>query len=93
MFSLQRIQSEYTLSKELNENPYHLEIISKKLTQRLGVILPEVLEELTLTFKESTNIGPGTQRPIYIWPRGVDLVFTEWTSINNYQLMVKCISR
>jgi hypothetical protein len=49
----------YTMSKDLSLYPYHLEIISKKLTQRLTTVLPEVVEEVAVAFEENVNIGAG----------------------------------
>jgi len=53
----EHIGVEYFWDPKLNVNPYHLDIISKKLTQRLVVLLPDVLEEITMAFEEYTNIG------------------------------------
>jgi len=71
----ERAALQYTLSKDLYMNPYHLDIISKKLTQRLTNVLPTVVDEITMAFDENTNIG------------------SEWTGVNNWNVMLKCISR
>lgn len=47
----------YILSSSIHGNPYHIDIILKNLTQRLGKVLPEVVEEICLSFRESSNIG------------------------------------
>ena len=39
--------------------PYHIEIISKKLTHRLTNIIPTVVEEITLAFDENAKVGSG----------------------------------
>lgn len=36
---------------------YHLKVIQVNLTQRLSSILPEIVDEVTLAWKENTNIG------------------------------------
>ncbi|KAI5816999.1 cytochrome P450 [Pyronema omphalodes] len=52
----ERLASEYTLSRDLNAHPYHIEIILKNLTNRLSSILPEVFDELIESFEDNTNI-------------------------------------
>lgn len=44
----------YTLSSSIHGNPYHVEIIRKNLTERLGKVLPKVVEEICLTFQEAS---------------------------------------
>jgi hypothetical protein len=64
----------YTLSSSIHENPYHVEIVSRSLTQQLYRILPDIVEELSWTFGQTSTIS------------------NEWTRINAYPLMLKCIS-
>lgn len=51
----QRNSIDYTLSSSIHENPYHVAIILKNLTQRLGKVLPEVVEEICLSFRSSSS--------------------------------------
>lgn len=54
----------YTFSKDLEINLYHVDIISKNLTTRLGSIMPEVMSELIMSFEENVNIGRGMNNVI-----------------------------
>lgn len=54
----------YTFSKDLEVNLYHLDLISKNLTTRLGSILPEVMSELIMSFEENTSIARGMNNTI-----------------------------
>ncbi|KII83970.1 hypothetical protein PLICRDRAFT_179998 [Plicaturopsis crispa FD-325 SS-3] len=73
--SQERLSAKYIFSQDLYVNPYHLDLISKKLTQKLTTVIPEVLEEITMAFEENVKIG------------------SEWTAIDNYNIMLKSISR
>jgi hypothetical protein len=42
----------YVLDKTIHSNPYHMDIILKHLTLRLGVLIPEIMEETSLCFEE-----------------------------------------
>ena len=76
----------------MNVNPYHLDIISKKLTQRLVVLLPDVLEEITMAFEEYTNIGSGSYllHSLLVHWRSIP---EEWMLVDNYNVMLNCIAR
>lgn len=53
----QRNSIDYTLSSSIHGNPYHITLILKNLTQRLGRVLPEVVDEICLTFHSGSTIG------------------------------------
>lgn len=53
----QRNSIDYTLSSSIHENPYHVELILRNLTQRIGKVLPEIVEEIFLTFRSAPSIG------------------------------------
>lgn len=53
----QRNSIDYTLSSNIHRNPYHVELILKNLTKRLGRVLPEVVDEVCLTFRSASTIG------------------------------------
>ncbi|KAI5776568.1 cytochrome P450 [Geopyxis carbonaria] len=62
----ERIQMQYTLHPSLQTDPYHLEIISKKMTQSLATVLPDVVQEITMAFEDGVEIGDEwTIVPIY----------------------------
>ncbi|KAI0673798.1 cytochrome P450 [Trametes maxima] len=46
------IQTKYTLGPEPEQDPYHVDIIREKLTRSLPLLLPEVIDELTLAVPE-----------------------------------------
>ncbi|PWW80839.1 hypothetical protein C7212DRAFT_161685, partial [Tuber magnatum] len=48
---------EWTLHPSIKYDPYHIKLIQTKLTQRLSIILPEVMEEVVLSWEQNTNIG------------------------------------
>jgi hypothetical protein len=60
----ERNSIDYILSAGIHSDPYHVEIISKKLTTRIVAILPEIVEEICLTFRENSSIG-NEWAPIY----------------------------
>ncbi|KAF8537364.1 cytochrome P450 [Trichophaea hybrida] len=66
----------YTLSSTIHSNPYHVDILTKNLTQRLSKVLPDVVDELRRTFEKNVPSGIGE----------------EWVPINTHALMLKCIS-
>jgi len=66
----------YTLSSGIHSDPYHVDIISRNLTQRLSKVLPDIVDELQRTFEENVPVGIGR----------------EWTSIQTHDLMLRCIS-
>ena len=47
----------YILSSSIHRDPYHVKIISKYLTLRLETILPEIVEEVCLIFRETLTVG------------------------------------
>ncbi|CAZ80769.1 unnamed protein product [Tuber melanosporum] len=53
----EKVAVEWTLHPSIKYDTYHLKLIRTKLTQRLSIVLPEVMDELTLAWEESTNIG------------------------------------
>jgi hypothetical protein len=53
----ERNSIDYILSAGIHSDPYHVEIISKKLTSRIMAVLPEIVEEICLTFRENSSIG------------------------------------
>lgn len=53
----ERNSTEYILCASIHSDPYHVKIISKKLTSRIVTVLPEIVEEICLTFRENSSIG------------------------------------
>jgi hypothetical protein len=53
----ERNSIEFILSKTIHDNPYHVVIIRKNLTQRLSKILPDIVDELSKTFCNNSTIG------------------------------------
>lgn len=53
----ERNSTEYILCSSIHNDPYHVEIISKKLTSRIEMLLPAIVEEVCLTFRENSSIG------------------------------------
>ncbi|KAI0640078.1 cytochrome P450 [Trametes polyzona] len=49
-------QTKYTLGRAIETDPYHVDIIRDKLTRGLPVVLPDVIEELTLAIQEHIPI-------------------------------------
>jgi hypothetical protein len=48
------------MSDDIIINPYHMNIISKRLTR--ANVLPAVVEEVALAFEEHTNVRSGSYR-------------------------------
>jgi len=55
----ERNSTEYILCSSIHNDPYHVEIISKKLTSRIEALLPAIVEEIRLAFCENSSIGDG----------------------------------
>ena len=53
----ERNSTDYILCASIHSNPYHVGIISKRLTSRIVSVLPEIVEEICLTFRENSSIG------------------------------------
>ncbi|OCK87132.1 cytochrome P450 [Cenococcum geophilum 1.58] len=53
----ERNSIKYILSSSIHRDPYHVKIISKYLTLRLETILPEIVEEVCLIFRETLTVG------------------------------------
>ncbi|KII83969.1 hypothetical protein PLICRDRAFT_46743 [Plicaturopsis crispa FD-325 SS-3] len=53
----ERLSARHTFSDDLFVHPYHLDIISKRLSQKLTTVIPEVLDEITMAFEENVDIG------------------------------------
>jgi hypothetical protein len=67
----------YLLDNTVHSNPYHMDIILKNLTLRLGVLIPEIMEEISLCFEEyfnNENIG-----------------YEEWMPLDD-PLLSRCVS-
>lgn len=52
----ERNSTGYLLSRSIHENPYHLGIITKNLTQRLSKTIPDIIEELNRIFQETPDV-------------------------------------
>jgi len=53
----ERNSMEYILGSSIHSDPYHVKVISGTLTSHIGAVLPEIVEEICLTFRENSNIG------------------------------------
>jgi hypothetical protein len=66
----------YTLSSSIHSNPFHVDIVRKGLSQHVGKVVPDVVDEICWAFsRENLNIYAD-----------------KWTSIDTHQVMTRCIS-
>ncbi|KAF9237102.1 cytochrome P450 [Melanogaster broomeanus] len=47
---------EYTLGHNIHHNPYHIPIIRSQLTRNLGVLYPDIRDELVTAFEETLDL-------------------------------------
>ncbi|RPA97481.1 cytochrome P450 [Choiromyces venosus 120613-1] len=74
----EKLAVEWTLHPSIKYDPYHLQLIRTKLTQRLSTILPEVMDELV------TAWGDGA---------GGDVGKEGWTRVRVWEVMVVVVAR
>lgn len=55
----QILQSDYTLGRNLRENPYHVPILRSQLTKALPLLVPEVHDEIVAACNEFIPITEG----------------------------------
>ncbi|KAI5837190.1 cytochrome P450 [Morchella snyderi] len=73
----------YTLDGAIHTNPYHLDVIRRNLSQHLDRVLPEVADEIILTFHE--NAGKEISKE---WKRLDIDVFSKCTSAATNRVLV-----
>lgn len=73
----------YTLDGAIHTNPYHLDVIQRDFSQHLDRVLPEVADEMILTFHE--NAGKETSKE---WKRLDIDVFSKCTSAATNSVLV-----
>ena len=56
----QQLQIDYTLGRNIRENPYHIPIVRLRLTQALPLLVPEVYDEVVMACNEFIPITEGT---------------------------------
>ncbi|KAF9237104.1 cytochrome P450 [Melanogaster broomeanus] len=79
------LKVEYTLGHDVHHNRYHVPIIRSQLTRNLGVLYPEINDELVTAFEETLDLkGNG----IHQCERG-----TEWKSVPALHAVQKVICR
>lgn len=79
----QRNSISYTLDGAIHTNPYHMEMIRRNLSLRLDKVLPEVIEEITLTFHENAGKEIGRK-----WERLDINVLSKCTSAATNRVLV-----
>ena len=52
----QIVQDEYTIGPETLHNPYHVPIVSSQLTRSIGVLYPEIRDEISTAFDEVLDL-------------------------------------
>lgn len=55
-FTGQILQADYTLGREVLQNPYHVSILRSQLTRSLGVLYPEIRDEIITTFDDVLDL-------------------------------------
>ena len=53
------LQSDYTLGRNIRENPYHLQIVRLQFTQALPLLVSEVYDEVVMACNEFIPITEG----------------------------------
>ncbi|KAF9237105.1 cytochrome P450 [Melanogaster broomeanus] len=78
-------KTEYTLGQDVHYNPYHVPIIRSQLTRNLGILYPEINDELVTTFEETLDLKDDG---IHQCERG-----TEWKSMPALHTVQKVVCR
>jgi hypothetical protein len=47
---VQFVEAEHIFGKEIVENPLHIDLIKRDLTRSLGILFPDVYDEITSAF-------------------------------------------
>ncbi|KAF9237109.1 cytochrome P450 [Melanogaster broomeanus] len=50
------LRTEYTLGHDIHHDPYHIPIIRSQLTRNLGILYPEINDELVTAFEETLDL-------------------------------------
>jgi len=50
------VKTKYTLGHLVHDNPYHIPLILSKLTRNLGVLCPDIRDEVAMAFEEALNL-------------------------------------
>lgn len=57
------MQGKYTIAKEIHENPIHVQVIRGPFTRNLGVLIPEVADEVAAAIDDAIpKTGDGKSR-------------------------------
>ncbi|KZO94407.1 cytochrome P450 [Calocera viscosa TUFC12733] len=68
---------EYTIGKELADNPWHTSVIRKQMTQNLGAKFPEIYDEISQAFMDELEVADSGA----------------WTPINAYNVILHVVCR
>ncbi|EJT96540.1 cytochrome P450 [Dacryopinax primogenitus] len=71
------IAVEYTIGKALADDPWHVSVIRKQMTQNLGAKFPEIYEEISQAFADELK-----------FPNSGD-----WMPVNAYELILRVVCR
>ncbi|KAF8844225.1 cytochrome P450 [Paxillus ammoniavirescens] len=50
------LNTEYTLGHDVHHNPYHVATIRSQLTRNLGILFPDIRDEIVTAFEESLDL-------------------------------------
>ncbi|KIJ09984.1 hypothetical protein PAXINDRAFT_102115 [Paxillus involutus ATCC 200175] len=50
------LNTEYTLGHDVHHNPYHVAIIRSQLTRNLGILFPDIRDEIVIAFEETLDL-------------------------------------
>ena len=65
---IQSVQMDYTMSRSMHNDPYHVDIIRGTLTKKLDVLFPNLHDEIVKAFKDEIPATEGALIPIRYLP-------------------------
>jgi hypothetical protein len=87
-------QIDYTIGTNSRENPYHIPIVRLQLTQALPLLVPEVYDEVVMTFNDFIPITEGKRlNHQKMFKNKLDNSRTEWQSVRVMDTMMKIVCR
>ncbi|KIJ13791.1 hypothetical protein PAXINDRAFT_80408 [Paxillus involutus ATCC 200175] len=84
---------EYTLGHDVHYNPFHIPTIRSQLTRNLGILYPDIRDEVVTAFEETLDLWDnGEVRVRCYWPI-IEARDIEWKSVPALQTVQKVVCR
>ena len=88
------LKTEHTIGRQWVDDPYPVDIIREKLMRTLPVVLPDVLDELTLAVPDHIpTVADGALTPVEAFYLVVLTLISEWTIVHVFPTMQRIVAR